>query len=123
MKLSFSTLGCPEWSWNEIIATAKDMGFDGVEIRGVGKELYAPAIKEFTSDYIDDTKKKLNDTGIEIICLASACYLYDKEKTEKFIAEGHFAAGSMLPKMQAAVKAVSEDGYDFAYIHVEAPRK
>ena len=24
-------------------------------------------------------------------------------------------------KMQAAVKAVSEDGYDFAYIHVEAP--
>ena len=52
MKLSFSTLGCPEWSWNEIIATAKDMGFDGVEIRGVGKELYAPAIKEFTSDYI-----------------------------------------------------------------------
>lgn len=88
MKLSFSTLGCPEWSWNEIIATAKDMGFDGVEIRGVGKELYAPAIKEFTSDYIDDTKKKLSDTGIEIICLASACYLYDKEKTEKFIAEG-----------------------------------
>ena len=36
MKLSFSTLGCPEWSWNEILATAKDMGFDGIEIRGVG---------------------------------------------------------------------------------------
>ena len=38
MKLAFSTLGCPDWSWEEILATAKDMGFDAVEILGIAKE-------------------------------------------------------------------------------------
>ena len=35
MKLSLSTLGCPGWSWNEIFATAKDLGMNGIEVRGV----------------------------------------------------------------------------------------
>ena len=74
MKLSFSTLGCPEWSWNEILATAKDMGFDGIEIRGVGNELYAPAIREFSANNIQSTKNQLKAMGLEIVCLTSACY-------------------------------------------------
>ena len=32
MKLAFSTLGCPGWSWDEIYATAKDLGMAGMEI-------------------------------------------------------------------------------------------
>lgn len=36
MKISFSTLGCPRWSWREILATACDLGYGGVEVRGVG---------------------------------------------------------------------------------------
>jgi len=35
MKLAFSTIGCPEWSWNEIMEAAIDMRIDGIEIRGV----------------------------------------------------------------------------------------
>lgn len=87
MKLAFSTLGCPEWTWNEIIATAKDMRFDAVEIRGVRNELYGPAIKEFNSSDIENTKKKLQDTGVKIICLTSASYIYDKDNIEKYIKE------------------------------------
>ena len=48
MKTAFSTLGCPDWKWREIISTAKDMGFDGVEVRGVGNTLYAPEISVFS---------------------------------------------------------------------------
>ena len=47
MKIAFSTLGCPGWSWDEIFATAKDMGLDGIEIRGVGNEMFAPKIKAY----------------------------------------------------------------------------
>lgn len=43
MKLSLSTLGCPGWSWNEIFATAKDLGMNGIEVRGVANEMFAPA--------------------------------------------------------------------------------
>lgn len=87
MKLAFSTLGCPEWTWNEIIATAKDMRFDAVEIRGVGNELYGPNIKEFNTDNIKNTKKRLDDLDVKIICLTSASYLYDEENIEKYICE------------------------------------
>ena len=34
MKIAFSTLGCPEWSWEDIYSMAKDTGFDGIELRG-----------------------------------------------------------------------------------------
>ena len=88
MKLSFSTLGCPEWSWNEIIATAKDMGFDGIEIRGVENELYAPGMKEFSQEQIQATQSKLRDLGLDIVCLTSACYLYDSEHLDTYIEEG-----------------------------------
>lgn len=47
MKISFSTLGCPGWSWDDMIVTAKDIGFDGVEVRGIGNELYVPNAKPF----------------------------------------------------------------------------
>ncbi len=32
MKISFSTLGCPGWSYEDILSTAKDLGFNGIEI-------------------------------------------------------------------------------------------
>jgi fatty-acyl-CoA synthase len=34
MKLAFSTLGCPEWTWTEIYPMAYDLGYSGIEIRG-----------------------------------------------------------------------------------------
>jgi sugar phosphate isomerase/epimerase len=34
MKLSFATLGCPNWNLEKIAAEAARIGFDGVELRG-----------------------------------------------------------------------------------------
>ena len=47
MKLSFSTVGCPDWSWGEIVAAASDLGYDGIELRGLGRELYTPGLSLF----------------------------------------------------------------------------
>lgn len=88
MKLSFSTLGCPDWSWNNIIATAKDMGFDGIEIRGVENEIYAPAISVFNYKNIENVKSRLDSLNLKIICLTTACYLFDKERSRTVISEG-----------------------------------
>ena len=44
MKISFSTLGCPEFGWRDIYSLAKDFGFDGIEVRGLGdKRFTGPA--------------------------------------------------------------------------------
>ena len=40
MKLAFSTLGCPDFDWSDIYSMAKDFGFQGIEIRGLGDEYF-----------------------------------------------------------------------------------
>lgn len=87
MKISFSTLGCPDWSWEDMLSTAKDIGFDGIEIRGIGNELYAPKAKQFADENIELSKKKLDKIGLEIPCLTSASYLFDKANIDKHMRE------------------------------------
>lgn len=79
MKLCFSTLGCPGWSWNEIFATAKDLGLKGVEIRGVGNEMFAPKIKYFGEERREDTLARLKKAGLEISMLTSGACLGVKD--------------------------------------------
>ncbi len=88
MKFAFSTLGCPNWEWADVMAAAKDLGYDGVEIRGIGQELYAPKSPYFSAANLPKTKERLKELGLEIPCLSTACYLNDKEN-----AAGHIKAG------------------------------
>ena len=78
MKLSFSTLGCPDWSFADIISTACDLGYNGVEVRGIANELDGSKIPQFSADKADKTKQLLRDKKLEIPCLTSACYIHDK---------------------------------------------
>lgn len=59
MKLAFSTLGCPRLDYEDIVAGAKDLGYDGIEIRGIADELYAPKAKAFDDAHIDAAIKML----------------------------------------------------------------
>ena len=78
MKLCFSTLGCPEWSFSDIIATACDMGYDGIEIRGVGNVIDGTRIPEFSPANAQKTKALLAKKGLTVACLTSACYMNDQ---------------------------------------------
>jgi len=71
MKLAFSTVGCPDWSFDEIFAAAKDFGYDAIEIRGMGKEIYAPKLNIFSDSNIGPTMEKLRSSGLDISMLAS----------------------------------------------------
>ncbi|MCL2018124.1 MAG: AMP-binding protein [Oscillospiraceae bacterium] len=80
MKISFSTLACPDFSWTDIYTMAKDLGFDGVEVRGLGDDIFAVKAKPFSAD-IENTKQTLKRTGLEIPCLSSGCPLKYAEKS------------------------------------------
>lgn len=86
MKLAFSTLGCPGWSWNEIFATAKDMGLSGIEIRGIGGQMYAPSIGVFSSERWENTAAQLKKANMELPMLTSGASLGLPE-TEKNMEE------------------------------------
>lgn len=87
MKISFSTLGCPDFSWTDIYSMAKDFNFDGIEIRGLGDDIFAVSAKPFTDSQLPKTVKKLEDLGIEIPCLSSGCCLKFKDKYEDNVFE------------------------------------
>jgi fatty-acyl-CoA synthase len=88
MKIAFSTLGCPQWTWDEILTTASDLGYDGIEVRGVGNDLFIPKAKPFLDVNLKSTKDRLNKMNLEIPILTSSCCLNDKENCENQIHEG-----------------------------------
>ncbi len=71
MKLSFSTVACPQWSWGEILASAADLGFQGVELRGLGQDLFLPNLRLFAPEHIAQTRADLKRHRLELSCLAS----------------------------------------------------
>ena len=83
MKLAFSTLGCPDFSWTDIYSMAKDLGFGGIEIRGLGNDIFAVKAQPFLEGQIEQTTKKLSSLRLEIPCLASGCCLKFAEKAEE----------------------------------------
>ena len=76
MKLSFSTLGCPRMSFGDIQAIAKDLSYDGIEIRGVMHVIDAPDIREFSPEKREKTMARLKELGLAIPILTSACDLH-----------------------------------------------
>ncbi|MEG1471404.1 MAG: sugar phosphate isomerase/epimerase family protein [Clostridia bacterium] len=87
MKISFSTLGCPRWSWQEITATAYDLGYQGIEVRGVGKDISVPSIPAFSDENIVKTKAELTRLELSIPCLDSDCCIHLRENEQATNAE------------------------------------
>ena len=56
MKISFSTLACPDFSWTDIYTMAKDLGFGGIEIRGLGEDIFAVNARPFTDERLPKTQ-------------------------------------------------------------------
>lgn len=69
MKIAFSSLGCPGWSFEQILACAKENGYDAIEIRGIGDVMRTEDIPEFRMQNRADTRKRLADAGITICAL------------------------------------------------------
>ncbi len=83
MKIAFSTLGCPDFDWTDIYSMAKDIGFNGIEIRGLGKDIFAVQAQPFSKTQLPQTVKKLSELHLDIPCLSSGCCLKFADKKEE----------------------------------------
>ena len=81
MKLSFSTLACYDFEWSDIYSMAKDLNFDGIEIRGLGNDIFSVKAKPFTDKQLPATIDKLKSLGLEISCFSSGACLRFREKS------------------------------------------
>ena len=87
MKTSFSTLACPDFTWQEIYSMAKDFGFDGIELRGLGKDIFSVKAPPFRDENIDATVAKLKKLKLEISCLSSGVVVNDPANEAKAVEE------------------------------------
>ena len=84
LKLSFSTLGCPDWSFDKIIDFARDNNYSGIEVRGILHQMDLPLVPEFSNtDTIVTTMKKMNDRGLKFVDLGSSCALHFPKGEER----------------------------------------
>jgi sugar phosphate isomerase/epimerase len=78
--LSFSTLGCPDWTFTQIVDFAAANGYNGIEFRGIQRELYLPKCPEFNSvQHITESKSKLADKGLKVADLGSSTELHHQD--------------------------------------------
>ena len=87
MKIAFSTLGCPDFTWPDIYAMAKDLGYNGIEIRGLGDDIFAVKAPPFSDAQLPETLQKLQSLRLEIPCLSSGCCLKFADKQAENLAE------------------------------------
>lgn len=78
-RLGFSTLGCPKWSWTQVLDFAQSHGFAGVELRGIEQTMDLPKLPEFQPDRIEATKRDVAARGLTIPCLGASTNLHEMD--------------------------------------------
>jgi sugar phosphate isomerase/epimerase len=73
LKLAFSTLGCPEWNLEQIAEAARNLGYQGVELRALGGSINLLERLEFQADAIEHTRAFLQDQNLSICCVDTSC--------------------------------------------------
>ncbi|MBE6731292.1 MAG: AMP-dependent synthetase [Ruminococcaceae bacterium] len=121
MKLSFSTLGCPDFTWSDITSMAKDFGFHGIELRGLGNDIFS-VHAPFSKENLPATIANLKRLKLEICCLSSGCALKYKDKHEESIAElKEYIAlakelGTPYIRVLGDLKAMPEEDFPDEYV-------
>lgn len=81
LKLSFSTLGCPNWTWGKILDFAFKHGYAGIEIRGLLGEMNLVKCPEFNSrERVRASLKRAEDKGVSIMGLGSSAVLHNADE-------------------------------------------
>lgn len=82
MKLAFSTLGCPDWSVEQVVRAAADLGYDGVEIRGFGGTMDIATMPEL-NEHAAQTRRLFESAKIAVCCLSTGVSLSDRDRDRR----------------------------------------
>lgn len=80
MKLALNTLGCPDYSLDKVISVSKSLGFNGIEIRGLGGILDTKNIPELSEQGSDYFKSTLKNNCLNAVCLCTSASFHDADK-------------------------------------------
>lgn len=89
-KISFSTLGCPDWKIPQIVAMAVQAGYDGIELRFVEGEASLWKLAAFQGQALRETCARFEDAELTISCVDTSCRFDspDAADRDRWIDEG-----------------------------------
>ena len=88
MKLAFTTLGCPDWSFDRILDEAQKMGYSSIEIRGIEGRMPADEIDYFKPGRQQDTKRLLAAHGLNLCVFGTSISFHNPDKTAEMLEDG-----------------------------------
>lgn len=83
MKIAFTTLACPDWDIDGIIAAARKYGYDGVDFRGYAAEMEIWKLPEFSGAGAAETARKFRDAGIEVPAMSSSARMFEPDAQKR----------------------------------------
>jgi sugar phosphate isomerase/epimerase len=82
--LSFSTLGCPDWTFKNIVDFAAANNYNGIEIRGIQKQFDLTKCPEFSStENIQASLKLVEEKGLKFVDLGSSAEMHHADAAER----------------------------------------
>ncbi len=86
VKLAASTLGCPDWTFEQVMDNYEKYGIEGVEIRGIDGEMEADKIARFFPENLPDTLAQMEAHGLKFISFGTSVGLHSKEDRDELLA-------------------------------------
>lgn len=78
--LSFSTLGCPDWSFEKILNFAADNNYQGIEVRGIQRQMDLTKCPQFSNtENIAGTLRMMKDKGLKFVDLGSSAEMHQSD--------------------------------------------
>ena len=74
VRLSISTLACPNWSLPQIVGAASAHGVQGLDLRGIGPEIDVTKLDLFDTE-IDSTIELLRQHSVQVPCINTSIAL------------------------------------------------
>ncbi|HEY1112283.1 MAG TPA: sugar phosphate isomerase/epimerase family protein [Chitinophagaceae bacterium] len=82
--LAFSTLGCPDWTFDQITSFAAQHGYKGIEVRGLQRQMDLTQCPEFaTAEARKQAMALMKQRGLSFVGLGSSANLHLPEGAER----------------------------------------
>lgn len=82
--LAFSTLGCPDWTFQQITSFAVQHGYNGIEVRGIQRQMDLTKCPEFSTE---ESRKAIvalmKEKGLQFVGLGSSANLHFAKGAER----------------------------------------
>ena len=121
MKLSFTTLGCPDWSFETILSQAEALGVPAIEVRGLEGELLADQIGAFQPGQQQTTQDRLDQHHVSINGFGTSVRFDDVQILPQMLAEGRAAIdvcqAMRIPAIRVFGNAIPDPDQEAAVIN------